>query len=40
MVGARIDIKSAYTPIMIRSRDCTVMAKLVSKMGQTTADLW
>ena len=33
VVGARTDIKSAYTRIMMRSRDCTVMAKLVSMTG-------
>jgi hypothetical protein len=30
VVGARTDIKSAYTRIMIRPIDCTVMAKLIS----------
>jgi hypothetical protein len=33
VVGARTDIKSAYTRIMMRSRDCTVMAKLISMIG-------
>jgi hypothetical protein len=33
VIGARTDIKSAYTRIMIRSRDCTVMAKLISMTG-------
>ena len=33
VIGARTDIKSAYTRIMIRSRDCTVMAKIISMMG-------
>jgi hypothetical protein len=33
VIGARTDIKSAYTRILIRSRDCTVMAKLISMMG-------
>ena len=33
VIGARTDIKSAYTRIMIRPRDCTVMAKLVSMTG-------
>ena len=33
VVGARTDIKSAYTRVMMRSRDCTVMAKLISMTG-------